>query len=113
MKNAYMLAVLTGLVVFPGVAFAEMLSGTITQIDMAGGKITLVRNDTKESITVSIKDQQSLSGIMTGNSIMLDARKKLLGGYEAQAVSPLPQEAAMVQTDPAPVPADSAVTPVP
>ena len=104
MKKRYLLVVLAGLLAFQGPASAEVLTGTIQGIDPAKGQFTLMRSDTKESVTVSVKNHSELSMLQAGSTISIDANKKLLGGWEAVSVAPAQaaaQEAAS-QTEKAP-----------
>ena len=83
-KMAFIL--LAGSLAFPAFAMAEMISGTITNIDPAANKITLLRADTRDSIVVSFKDQAALRSLHTGSNVTLNADKKMIGGWQAQAV---------------------------
>src|SRR5689334_12252057 len=84
MKNIALVAF--GIAVLSGTAFAEMISGTITAIDPTGQKVTLMRSDTNDSVTVNVKDADSFASLRTGSTITLDAQKKFLGGWEAASV---------------------------
>lgn len=86
MNTKYTIGMLVGLLAIPAVASAEMISGTITNIDPSANKITLLRMDTNDSITVMVKDQAALEALQTGNNVTLDANKKLFGGWEAKSV---------------------------
>ncbi len=89
MKNKSALAALLGLFALQGVASAEMISGTITSIDMAGNKVTLLRSDTRDSVTVKVKDPASLNTLQTGSTVSVDASKRLFGGWETRAIDNL------------------------
>ena len=88
MKNIkYLAGTLFGLAAFQALANAEMISGTIMNIDPSAGKITLQRIGTHENVTVSVKDRSSIGTLQSGNSVTLNADKKATGDYEAQSVT--------------------------
>lgn len=84
----------------PGLANAEMLSGTIQSIDPGKGQFKLMRNDTQESVTISVKDPSELSSLQAGGQITVDASRKLFGGWETK--SAVGQEASAPQPEAAP-----------
>ena len=86
MKKKYLFMMLLGLVAIPSLAYAEMISGTITSIDMTGNKITLLRSDTQDSVTVKVRDAGGLANLQTGSTVSLDANRKLFGGWEAKSL---------------------------
>jgi hypothetical protein len=76
-----------GIVVLQGAAFAEMISGTISGIDPQTKKLTLVRQDTQNPVTMSVEDQAQLLGLQPGNKVIVDANKKLFGGWKVESVT--------------------------
>ncbi len=88
-KTKYGMLLVAGLIFYQGIAQAEMLSGTITNIDMSGQNITLRRADTNADVTVHVKDKSALSSLASGIQVQLDAKKKLIGNkWETESVTP-------------------------
>ena len=71
MKRFYI--ALAALLLSCGVASAEILNGTVTNIDTGAKKVTLRRGDTQEEITVAVNNSSDLSRIRAGNRVTFDA----------------------------------------
>ena len=84
MNTKYAIAVLLGMLLVQGVASAETIAGTVMNIE--GQKVTLKRADTQETITVTVKDEQSVEAVNPGSQVFLDAQKKPFGGWQAQTL---------------------------
>lgn len=85
MKTYLMLV--AGLLMVPAVACAEMITGTVTNVDLGAQKVTLLRSDTNQSVTVRINDEAQLRGLNEGSRVNLDANKHLFGGWEADTLN--------------------------
>jgi len=75
-----------GLVFFQTVAHAEILSGTVTNIDASSQKLTLHRADNNKDVTIHVKDKNAIDSLKAGSQITLDANKRMWGGWETQSV---------------------------
>ena len=87
MKKTYAVGMMVGLLALPGIASAEMITGTVTNIDPSAQKITLMRSDTSESLTVKVKDANALTNLQAGGNVTLDANPRLFGGWKAETVA--------------------------
>jgi hypothetical protein len=76
-----------GLALFQGVAAAEMISGTISGIDPQSKKMTLVRSDNQNPLTLSVKDQAQLLGLQPGSKVVVDAGRRFFGGWRVDSVT--------------------------
>lgn len=76
-----------GLLIFQGVALAEMISGTIAGIDPQAKKMTLVRSDNQNPLTLSVKDQAQLLGLQPGSRVVIDADRRFFGGWKVDSVT--------------------------
>lgn len=84
--NKSVLSVLLGLAVFQAAAFAEVISGTITNIDPSSGRVTLRRHGVGDSLDVTVRDRASLSSLRSGAAISVDANRASSGSWEASTV---------------------------
>ena len=83
------LAIMAGIVVFPGVAFAEMITGTLLNVDASGGSITLERAGTEQSTQIRVMDKTGMERLQKGSVVTVDAKRKDGLNYETYAV-PVP-----------------------
>lgn len=81
-------ALFLGLLLVSAVARAESITGTITDVDSSGQRITLLRADTNESITVHVKDRGALDNLRMGTQVSFDGDKRMTGAWETQSVTP-------------------------
>jgi hypothetical protein len=86
MRNIHTIHLIGLALLLPASASAESLSGTITNIDSAGQKVTIVRHDTNERVDVSISDRNSLARFRNGSSVTLDASRSG-AGWEADSIT--------------------------
>ncbi len=73
------------LMLLPNVAMAEMVTGIVTRVE--GDKVTVLRSDTNEDVTIKIKEQAALQGLEAGQTVTLDANKGLFTGWSATSLS--------------------------
>jgi hypothetical protein len=71
-----------------GIASAEMLSGTVTNIDPTSRMITLQRDGSSEELKVIVSDMSSLSKVKEGTAVKLEANKAAGGEWTAGTVEP-------------------------
>lgn len=76
-----------GVAAVPGMALAEMISGTVSGIDPQAKTMTLVRHDSQNPMTLSVKDQAQLLGLQPGNDVVVDANRKFFGGWKVSSVT--------------------------
>ncbi len=93
MKTIKLMTLAAGLMLFQTVAHAEMISGTITSIDMSSQKVALQRADTDKRLIIHVKDASLLNNLKANTQVTVDAKRKLFGGWEAKAIDASAAEA--------------------
>ena len=87
MKNRIKLAVLlSGALMLPAAARAEMLTGTVETVSVDSGSLRILRNDTNQIVTVAVNQQDGLAEVRKGDTIALDAQKTPLGTWTVDTV---------------------------
>ncbi len=75
-----------GLLFWQNIAHAEMLSGTVTNIDPSGRIVTMQRADTNKTVKLHVKDASALESLRAGTQISVDASKSLFGKWETSSI---------------------------
>ncbi len=88
MKLKFLTAVLA-VMLYQGTASAETLMGTVTNVDATGKKVTIMRTDTNQSVTLNVRDAKQFSTLRTGAHINVDANNKA-GSWEVRKFNPSP-----------------------
>ena len=84
-KSPVLMAIL-GVLLFPGMVHASVISGKITDINTADQKVTLYREETNESMTVRVHDRSALKNLRRGDFLALEAAKDRSGHWEAASI---------------------------
>jgi len=119
MKKTFWLGLLvTGLLLLPQAAYAMLIQGTVTQLNLDASAITLSRTDPQTQVTEELditvlpeaefKGISSLAELEVGDEIRVEASEnEATGQLEASTVEPSESEEAAVSEQPAP-PAEDA-----